>query len=1700
MDGNFIGGGYPHTLNWFDYWRTLPMRRVWKLGHVTPWTRKGERMANQWLKRCCVGAMIAAVTASSLPMQAFAEAGGVSYTGGNVAVTQAGNTFTIGNDAISRTFSIADGKLKTTEIDNKRAGTTLNLANSSSEEFIIKRTKKDNNAKPEQQPLDQTSWTATADSEAKKGEGEGNGLARCLIDNDNNTIWHTQYKDEDTGQNLADNAIPPMPHEVVIDLGKPTSFKGFSYDPRYTQQSGTGINGNIKDYALWVSTSSDAPSIEGDHAAAGWTKVMDGTFNYEGNKGEAIHVNIPEGKQGLCANVECVMLEAKSSVNNNKFAGGEEFDLYAEPWVEPDQQKATPFFLKSSELELDGAPVVAPTTATINKQEKSGQKLSFKFKPIQFNGATYTVTENIVMYDGDHYMRKFLDISVPGADAAKAEIDYIDLESIDVSGAQGTWTIPTNQGGVVRMSVERAILGQPFYADGMFFGCEFPATDTQIVTENDKKIGRPRYYTGKTMDRLVEDKQAVRAEDGSIHYNTWQTVAGAARGTDMSVVQADFFDYIDDISVPTEFRIQYNSWFDNMQSITDENILKSYIEIDRELNNTEVRPLDSWVVDDGWQNISSNNTEGVWTFNEKFPNQFGPSSQLARDFGSDFGVWIGPRGGYPSAGAMADALVKQKKGVKAGGSIDVADRTYLEEYAKTVCDYQDRFHVNYWKWDGFADDAQYNQYQQDKNSRDGEPGRSTNGPTKGHMTGGKNRMYHVSDMWEAWIDLFEVVRANGEKNHIDDLWISLTTYTHPSPWFLQWANSVWLQCVPDQAGAGISSSDKSDSQMDRQLDARDAAYYDFIKENQFQFPLAHLYNHDPVYGREGTGMKPDTATAEQFQNYLYSLAGRGTSFWELYFSDSLLDEEKYEVVGEFLAWTEANFDMLKHAKMFGSSPASGIKLDTNVSVGNTVEQYANGTFGTYGYAGFNGDQGILTIRNADWKAAKELKFNFDDATLGVVGKNGDEYDYVVERHYTKNGATSSVPEKGAFVYGEEVSLTLQPEESLTIRVTKKGAGDKQGPSIETVRHNGATEAGKTELVVRMDEKVKGDAAFTVNGEKVDVKNVKRSADDITYHITLDKAPEQGEKLDVKISGVTDMAGNALADAAASVDFHEGNVVASRCPSRLTPYTKKLASKGKSLVSETGMTVFSQVNTTGHGPLVKQEGAYEFGIDEAGKAYFDFNGVRVTSRIAVNDGAKHTVAATRENNGILKVYVDGALDGCSYDVKNLHHKTSAGDILFSGGSFNKDTDEASAKVYDRALGYDEIKAMHDKVIPDTSVKNLSKGKSVKAAWTKDDSNAAKGGDCPMERAVDGNHSSSQAGNYGEIGNDGKLASAYMQVDLGAVYELTDVNLWRYWLTPGRQYKNTLIVVSEDDKFGSKDDDSSDDVVVFNADKDNVHGFGEGEADDYVETSEGHSFPVPAGTRARYVRLYMKGRSDGNTMHVVELEVMGKNLPSKPGEQIDTYALYKRIDEVRAVIESGKWTPESVQKVMDKLEAAELVADCPKSAEEVKKALDGLKGIEDLLKKAVTVTFAYKGDVPAGVEAPAALDIEQGTALGDKLPVPTAEGYVFAGWFTDEACTAGNEFTAKTKVEADMTVFGKWVKDDGTVPPAPKPPVNPEPEQPKPEQPEQKPSQKPGKPGAGLPQTGDDSMLPIAACGVAGVALVATALVIRKRRKA
>ncbi len=189
------------------------------------------------------------------------------------------------------------------------------------------------------------------------------------------------------------------------------------------------------------------------------------------------------------------------------------------------------------------------------------------------------------------------------------------------------------------------------------------------------------------------------------------------------------------------------------------------------------------------------------------------------------------------------------------------------------------------------------------------------------------------------------------------------------------------------------------------------------------------------------------------------------------------------------------------------------------------------------------------------------------------------------------------------------------------------------------------------------------------------------------------------------------------------------------------------------------------------------------------------------------------------------------------------------------------------------------------------KNIAKDANVTAKWTKDDTDAAKGGDRPMTMAVDGTKNTN---NYAEFGADNRRESSYMQVDLGDVCDVNSLSLYRYW-GDGRTYGDTVVAVAEketDFKEGKA-------TIVYNADEGNVHKlYKEGRSNfetDYTETAQGKSWTLPAGTKAQFVRVYMYGRAnnDTTTNHVVELEVFGTKpeKDEKPG--VDITALIERL---------------------------------------------------------------------------------------------------------------------------------------------------------------------------------------------------------------
>lgn len=73
------------------------------------------------------------------------------------------------------------------------------------------------------------------------------------IDADPQTIWHTRYAPDS----------PEHPHQIVIDLGRELSLKGFSYTPR----TGPILNGTVREYAFYVSIDGEA-----------WKKAAQGRF------------------------------------------------------------------------------------------------------------------------------------------------------------------------------------------------------------------------------------------------------------------------------------------------------------------------------------------------------------------------------------------------------------------------------------------------------------------------------------------------------------------------------------------------------------------------------------------------------------------------------------------------------------------------------------------------------------------------------------------------------------------------------------------------------------------------------------------------------------------------------------------------------------------------------------------------------------------------------------------------------------------------------------------------------------------------------------------------------------------------------------------------------------------------------------------------------------------------------------------------------------------------------------------------------------------------------------------------------------------------------------------------------------------------------------------------------------------------------
>lgn len=304
---------------------------------------------------------------------------------------------------------------------------------------------------------------------------------------------------------------------------------------------------------------------------------------------------------------------------------------------------------------------------------------------------------------------------------------------------------------------------------------------------------------------------------------------------------------------------------------------------------------------------------------------------------------------------------------------------------------------------------------------------------------------------------------------------------------------------------------------------------------------------------------------------------------------------------------------------------------------------------------------------------KTITFTLNDA-IGVA--KAGTYHMSTVHTYSPNGTIATA--KDTYTKGEEVSVTLQPGEVQVWSLSQNA--DTTAPTFKSL-----TSVSGTELQVQLSEKIKGNAGLKVkvNDKVVDNVTVSEYADLRTFKLTFATALNDGDVVEVSAESGADAAGNQITGKI-SAPYYAENKIAEK--ETVEGSNSEISGKDRSVEGTNGFTVAAQVQTADRSVvLVKQGDAYELGINAEGHPYFTVNGVTATADTVISDATESMIVGVKENNGLVRIYVDGQISASVYNAENKEFAVPAAKIVGNGvnGAVT------NVAVYDRSLGYDEV---------------------------------------------------------------------------------------------------------------------------------------------------------------------------------------------------------------------------------------------------------------------------------------------------------------------------------------------------------------------------------------------------------------------------
>jgi hypothetical protein len=490
------------------------------------------------------------------------------------------------------------------------------------------------------------------------------------------------------------------------------------------------------------------------------------------------------------------------------------------------------------------------------------------------------------------------------------------------------------------------VRGSPVVAGDLFFACENP------LANNQGQDGRVRCALPWNLPLKVGDAHRVAS------------VVGVAPPSQM---RRAFLCYVErERPRPYQPFLHYNSWYD-IRKLNQRNCVEVIDLLGRELTEKRGVRLASFVFDDGWDDPKT-----LWGFHSGFPSGFTPLVDATAKYHSAVGVWLSPFGGYGDPREQ-----RLKYGRAQGFEIDnngfaLAGPKYNARFQSACSRMIKDYGVNYFKFDGIGAGLEY-----EKLSAAG-----------------------LADM-VAMVRLCELLRRQRP-----DLYISFTTGSWPSPYWLWYADSIWRNGNDaDFCGQG--------SHRQRWMNYRDAITQQMVVRRGPLYPLNSLMNQGIMHAQLGI--------AAQLENDLQGIIddfrmffGSGTQLQELYITPQKLTPEMWDALAEAAAWSRDNADVLVDTHWIGGDAGKGQP---------------------YGYASWSPRKGILCIRNPG-KQPKVLSLKLADAL---------ELPQDAPRRYTLKSpwkADAHVPSR-TIAADTECRIELKPFEVCILEASPSAEGGSQ---------------------------------------------------------------------------------------------------------------------------------------------------------------------------------------------------------------------------------------------------------------------------------------------------------------------------------------------------------------------------------------------------------------------------------------------------------------------------------------------------------------------------------------------------------------------------------------------------------------------------------------------------------------------------------